>query len=83
MTTTEAAARLGISSARVRQLVLRGDLPVTKFGPMNMVKETDLELIRNRPAAGRPPKLPATQNAATGAANAGNGGSTGRKRGKK
>ncbi len=56
ITTTEAATRLGISSARVRQLVLSGKLPATKFGPVNMVKETDLELVRHRPAAGRPPK---------------------------
>ena len=58
ITTTEAAVRLGISSARVRQLVLRGDLPATKFGPVNMVKESDLELVRHRPAAGRPPSKP-------------------------
>lgn len=56
ITTTEAAERLGISSARVRQLVLSGKLPATKFGPVNMVKETDLALVKNRPAAGRPPK---------------------------
>ena len=56
ITTTEAAERLGISSARVRQLVANGSLPVAKFGPVNMVKEDDLELIRNRPPAGRPPK---------------------------
>jgi excisionase family DNA binding protein len=56
ITTTEAAERLGISSARVRQLVANGTLPVAKFGPVNMVKEDDLELIRNRPPAGRPPK---------------------------
>jgi excisionase family DNA binding protein len=56
ITTTEAAERLGISSARVRQLVLRGDLPATKAGPLNLVKVSDLDLVRNRPAAGRPPK---------------------------
>jgi excisionase family DNA binding protein len=56
ITTTEAAERLGISSARVRQLVANGTLPASKFGPVNMVKEDDLELIRNRPSAGRPPK---------------------------
>jgi len=55
ITTTEAAERLGISSARVRQLVANGTLPASKFGPVNMVKEGDLELIRNRPSAGRPP----------------------------
>jgi excisionase family DNA binding protein len=56
ITTTEAAERLGISPARVRQLVISGDLPVTKFGPINLVKEDDLELIRNRRGVGRPPK---------------------------
>ena len=56
ITTTEAAERLGLSSARVRQLVLSGALPATKFGPLNMVKETDLLLVKNRRGVGRPPK---------------------------
>jgi excisionase family DNA binding protein len=56
ITTTEAAVRLGISSARVRQLVGSGKLPATKFGPVNMVRVSDLALVKNRPAAGRPPK---------------------------
>jgi excisionase family DNA binding protein len=56
VTTTEAAERLGVSSARVRQLVASGTLPAQKFGPVNMVKESDLELVRNRPGVGRPPK---------------------------
>jgi excisionase family DNA binding protein len=61
ITTTEAAERLGISSARVRQLVANGTLPAQKFGPVNMVKERDLELIRNRPSAGRPPNVKPTK----------------------
>lgn len=65
ITTTEAAERLGISPARVRQLVLRGDLPTTKVGPLNMVKVNDLELVRHRPAAGRPPKEKPKPNGAT------------------
>lgn len=56
ITTTEVASRLGITSARVRQLVLSGDLPAQKFGPVNMVKVGDLELIRNRRSVGRPKK---------------------------
>jgi len=55
ITTTQAAERLGVSSARVRQLVAAGTLPAHKFGPVNMVRETDLELVRNRPGVGRPP----------------------------
>ena len=57
ITTTEAAERLGVSSARIRQLVASGKLPAQKFGPVNVVKESDLELIRDRPSAGRPPKV--------------------------
>ena len=54
--TTEAAERLGVSSARVRQLVANGELPATKFGPVNMIKESDVEKARNRPSVGRPSK---------------------------
>ena len=62
ITTTEAAERLGISSARVRQLVADGTLPAQKFGPVNMVKESDLNLARNRPGVGRPPKAKPAQS---------------------
>jgi excisionase family DNA binding protein len=84
ITTTEAAERLGISSARVRQLVGRGDLPATKFGPVNMIKESDLDLVRNRPSAGRPPsKSPASEKRATAKKNASNGTSTHKKKARK
>ena len=56
ITTTEAAERLGVSSARVRQMVLSGELPAQKLGPVNMVKASDLDLVRNRRSAGRPKK---------------------------
>ena len=78
ITTTEAAERLGISSARVRQLVESGDLPVTKFGPVNMVKETDLELIQERRSVEPPP---ATKSKATGQIGRKDGGSTGKQKG--
>ena len=54
LTTTEVAERLGVTPGRVRQLVADGVLPVTKFGPVNMVKESDLHLAENRPGRGRP-----------------------------
>ena len=57
ITTTEAAERLGVSSARVRQLVAGGTLPAKKFGPVNVIKESDLELVRDRPGVGRPPNV--------------------------
>jgi excisionase family DNA binding protein len=55
LTTREAAEKLGVTPARVRQLVLAGDLPAEKFGRDLMIKESDLKLVEDRPM-GRPPK---------------------------
>jgi excisionase family DNA binding protein len=55
LTTKEAAARLGVSPARVRQLVLSGELPAEKFGRDLMIKEGDLKLVADR-SIGRPRK---------------------------
>jgi excisionase family DNA binding protein len=54
LTTKEAAEKLGVSPARVRQLVLAGSLPAEKFGRDLMIKEADLKLVEDRPM-GRPP----------------------------
>lgn len=62
LTTKEAAERLGVSPARVRQLVLAGDLPAEKFGRDLMIKEGDLKLVADRPM-GRPPKTAAEKPA--------------------
>jgi excisionase family DNA binding protein len=58
LTTKEAAERLGVSAARVRQLVLSGQLPAAKFGRDLVIKESDLKLVAERPM-GRPPKAKA------------------------
>jgi len=63
LTTKEAAARLGVSPARVRQLVLAGNLPAAKFGRDLMINEGDLKLVADRPI-GRPPKAKATHKPA-------------------
>ena len=60
LTTKEAAERLGVTAARVRQLVLAGDLPAEKFGRDLMIKEGDLKLVADRPM-GRPPNAKATK----------------------
>ena len=58
LTTKGAAERLGVTPARVRQLVLAGDLPAEKFGRDLMIKEADLKLVADRPI-GRPSKAKA------------------------
>lgn len=56
LTTKEVAERLKVSAARVRQLVLSGELPATKFGRDLVIKESDLKLVAERPI-GRPKTL--------------------------
>lgn len=55
LTTKEAAERLGVTAARVRQLILSGQLPAEKFGRDLVIKESDLSLVKER-RIGRPPK---------------------------
>lgn len=66
-TTKEAAEKLGITPARVRQLVLAGQLPAEKFGRDLVIHESDLESVKDRPI-GRPGKATADK-AATQPAN--------------
>ena len=55
LSTREAAEILEISDARVRQLIYAGKLPSQKIGQMNLIKKSDLELVKDR-KTGRPPK---------------------------
>ncbi len=56
ITTKEAAQILNVSEGRIRQLVADGRLPAIKVGQTNLVKESDLELVRERKRTGRPKK---------------------------
>ncbi len=58
LTTKEAADVLGVSAARVRQLVLSGQLPARKFGRDLVIEQSDLKSVASRPM-GRPPKAKA------------------------
>lgn len=56
LTTREVAEKLGVSEGRVRQLIAEKRLPTTKIGNSNLIKESDLELVRERKRTGRPTK---------------------------
>lgn len=51
----EAAEKLGVSRWRVNQFINEGRLPATKIGRSYVIKEKDLELVRDR-KVGRPVK---------------------------
>ena len=55
LTTAEVAGRLGISSTRVRQLILNGRLRSIKIGRDLYIQEDWLESVYNR-KVGRPKK---------------------------
>lgn len=55
LTTKETAEKLGISTGRVRQMVLAGQLQAEKFGRDLMINEAGLENVSDR-KAGRPKK---------------------------
>lgn len=54
LTTEEAATALGVTTARVRQMIIAGRLPAQRFGRSHMILESDLQLVEGR-TPGRPP----------------------------
>ena len=56
LTTKEVAEKLNISLRQVQTLIKQGRLPATKHGRDWFVIEADLELVKERPKTGRPPK---------------------------
>lgn len=59
LTTQQVAEKLGVTAGRVRQMIIDGQLPATKMGRDNFIKESDLKLVENR-KVGRPPKIAET-----------------------
>ena len=55
LSTTEAAARLGITVPRVQTFIWEGRLPALKVGRSYAIDEDDLKLVENR-KTGRPAK---------------------------
>jgi excisionase family DNA binding protein len=54
ISTQDVADRLGVTIARVQQLIWEGKLPAQKIGRTYIVEEADLEKVKNR-KRGRPP----------------------------
>ncbi len=55
LSVTETAKRLGVIRQRVFQLIKSGKLPAVMIGSQYVIKESDLELVKDR-KTGRPPK---------------------------
>jgi len=55
VTTKEAAQILGVTDGRVRQMILKGQLPAKRFGRILTLSRNDVETFRRR-KAGRPMK---------------------------
>jgi excisionase family DNA binding protein len=55
LTTQQVANKLGVTAGRVRQMIIDGQLPATKMGRDNFIREADLKLVAER-KVGRPPK---------------------------
>jgi excisionase family DNA binding protein len=56
LTTQQVAERLGVTAGRVRQMIVDGQLPATKMGRDNFIREADLKLVAGR-KVGRPAKI--------------------------
>lgn len=65
LTTKETAERLGVSVARIHQLISEGRLPAEKMGRDYFIKEDDLKLVEDR-KPGRPPKAKAETDSKAG-----------------
>jgi excisionase family DNA binding protein len=64
----QAAAALGVNRQRVQQLIEAKRLPAEKVGAYYVIREIDLELVRER-KAGRPPKAKAEAGSKAGKKN--------------
>jgi len=62
-TTEEAAAELGVSSARVRQLILEGVLKTERFGRAHVISRGALEAARRRQTTPGPAPKAKTEKA--------------------
>lgn len=62
LSVAEAAARLGLHRTRINQLINSGALPASRIGRAYVIREVDLELVKERPSPGPPPKSEKAQS---------------------
>ncbi len=55
LTTSEVAEKLGVTRWRVSQLIKDGRLKAEKYGQIYLIKEEDIEIVKER-KTGRPKK---------------------------
>lgn len=55
LTTRQVSEKLNVSMRRVRALIEAGRLPSKQYGRDHLIRESDIELVRQR-VPGRPPR---------------------------
>ncbi len=65
LSVAEVAARLGLHRTRINQLIRDGALPVGRIGRAYMIREDDLEFVKEKGSPGRRPKSRAEEKAET------------------
>ncbi len=63
LSVAEVAARLGLHRTRINQLIRDGALPAGRIGRAYVIREDDLELVKERGSPGRRPKSRAEEKA--------------------
>lgn len=58
----QAAAQLGVSKGRIRQLVRSGQLPAIKLSDQNLIRRDVIEAYKANPATGRRGRPPGSKN---------------------
>ncbi len=65
LSVAEAAKRLGLHRTRINQLIRDGALPASRIGRSYVIREVDLELVKERGSPGRRPKSQGEKKAET------------------
>ncbi len=62
LSVADAATALGVHRTRVNQLIGGGLLPASRIGRSFIIRQADLDLVKERPSPGRPAKAKPTED---------------------